>query len=133
MARQSEGIGELLLSRLPRPENLASYHEEVRSLLAKNQETLRRNKWTVRRVWIFVILFSIPCLWAAGVHFNTPQGNWFLGGVFFWVLFGTIEIAKYEQNRGRVEVLKEIKQLQLQVLALQAALTTPDTPGSDRP
>lgn len=120
MAGRSEGISEGLLSRLPRPANLAAYQDEVKSLLAKNEEKLRQNKWTVRRVWIFVIVTSIPALYMAGAHFNTPQGNWFLGGVFFWVLFGAIEVAKYDQNRGRVELLKEIKQLQLQMLEVLA-------------
>lgn len=115
-------MSELLLSRLPRPANLAAYQQEVASLLAKNQETLRQNKWTVRRVWIFVIALSIPCLFVAALHFNEPQSNWFLSTVFFWVLFGAIEIAKYHHNQTRVELLKELKQIQLQVLELQAGL-----------
>lgn len=129
---RSESIGELLVSRLPRPANLAAYQEEVKSLFEKNEKTLRQNKWTVRRVWIFVIALSIPCLWMAGAHFNTPQGNWFLGTVCFWVLFGAIEIEKYHHNQGRVELLKELKQIQLQVLEVQALLTKSGTPVSDK-
>jgi hypothetical protein len=125
-------MGELLLSRLPRPANLPAYQEEMRSLLEKNEKTLRQNKWTVRRVWIFVIAVSIPCLWMAGAHFNTPQGNWFLGIVCFWVLFGAIEIAKYGHNQARVELLKELKQVQLQVLEVQALLTKSGAPVSDK-
>ena len=128
---RSESIGELLLSRLPRPANLATYQEEVKSLFEKNEKTLRQHKWTVRRVWIFVIAVSIPCLWVAGAHFNTPQGNWFLSTVYFWVLFGAIEIAKYEHNQARVELLKELKQIQLQVLKVQASLTKSGAPPSD--
>ena len=124
---RSESIGELLLSRLPRPANLAAYQEEVKSLFEKNEKTLRQHKWTVRRVWIFVIAVSIPCLWVAGAHFNTPQGNWFLGTVYFWVLFGAIEIAKYEHNQGRVELLKELKLVQLQILQLHALFSTGGT------
>jgi hypothetical protein len=84
-----------MLSRLPRPEGLTAYQEGVKSLLEKNEKALRQNKWTVVRVWIFVVVVSIPGLWMAGTHFNTPQGNWFLGTTYFWVLFGAIEIAKY--------------------------------------
>src|SRR5579859_3448063 len=118
MANRNEGIGELLLSRLPRPANLAAYQEQVASLLAENEKKLRRNKWTVRRIWIFVIVVSAPFLWMAGTHFDTPQGNWFLGLTCFFVLFGAIEIAKYEHKEGRVKFLKELKQTQLQVLEL---------------
>src|SRR5512140_185696 len=132
MEGRSEVMGEALLSRLPRPANLGAYQEEVKSLLAKNEERLRQNKWTVRRVWIFVILTSIPSLYMAGAHFNTPQGNWFLGAVFFWVLFGAIEIAKYAANQGRVELLKEIKQVQLQVLELHALVSNRSAANSDK-
>ncbi|MGH9524480.1 MAG: hypothetical protein ACRD3E_18310 [Terriglobales bacterium] len=122
MPGQNEGIGVALLSRLPQPANHEAYQEEVKSLLAANEKKLRQNKWTVRRVWIFVIVSSIPSLYMAGAHFNTPQANWFLGSVFFWVLFGAIEIAKYHNNQSRVELLKEIKQVQLQVLELNAVV-----------
>jgi hypothetical protein len=129
---RSESIDELLLSRLPRPANLAAYQEQVKCLLEQNEKTLQQNKWTVRRVWFFVIAVSIPSLWMAGAHFNTPQGNWFLGAVFFWVLFGAIEIAKYDHNQARVELLKELKQIQLQVLEVQALLTKSGAPVSDK-
>jgi hypothetical protein len=131
MEHRSQGISELLLSRLPRPANLETYQEEVRSLLAENEKKLRQNKWTVVRVWIFVIAVSVPCLWMAGAHFNTPQGNWFLGTTYFWVLFGAIEIAKYASRQDRVELLKELKQIQLQVLEIHALLPKggAQTPG----
>jgi hypothetical protein len=119
---RNESISERLLSRLPQPANMAAYQEEVTSLLAENERRLRRNKWTVARVWIFVVAVSAPFLWMAGTHFNTAAGNWFLGLVGFWVLFGAIEIAKYEHNQGRVELLRELKQVQLQILELHALL-----------
>jgi hypothetical protein len=129
----NKSISERLLSRLPQPANLAAYQAEVTSLLAENETRLRRNKWTVVRVWIFVVAVSAPFLWMAGSHFNTAEGNWFLGLVGFWVLFGAIEIAKYEHNQGRVELLKELKQAQLQILELHALLGKGGTarPGKD--
>lgn len=132
MESRSQVISELLLSRLPRPENLGTYQEEVKALLAENEKKLRQNKWTVVRVWVFVIALSIPCLWMAGAHFNTPQGNWFLGTTYFWVLFGAIEIAKYVQRQDRAELLKELKQIQLQVLELQASLPKRGAAMSDK-
>jgi hypothetical protein len=119
---RNESISERLLSRLPQPANMAAYQDEVTSLLRENEKRLRRNKWTVARVWIFVVAISAPFLWMAGTHFNTAEGNWFLGLVGFWVLFGAIEIAKYEENQSRVELLKELKQAQLQILELHALL-----------
>jgi hypothetical protein len=122
MERQDDSIRELLLSRLPRPEGIAAYEKEVKSLLEKNEKALHQKKWTVVRVWIFVAVVSVPGLWMAGTHFGTPEGNWFLGGTFFWVLFGAIEVAKYAFEQGKVELLKEVKQLQLQVLEIHSRL-----------
>ena len=123
----NESISELLLSRLSQSPNLAAYQKEVTSLLAENEKKLRRNKWTVVRVWIFVAVLSAPFLWMAGTHFNTAEGNWFLGLVGFWVLFGAIEIAKYELKQERVELLKELKLVQLQILQLHALCSNSGT------
>jgi hypothetical protein len=123
----NESISELLLSRLPQPANLTAYQKEVTALLAENEKKLRRSKWTVVRVWIFVVLVSAPFLWMAGTHFNTAEGNWFLGLVGLWVLLGAIEIAKYEHKQGRVELLKELKLVQLQILQLNALVSTGGT------
>lgn len=123
----NESISELLLSRLPQSANLAAYQKEVTSLLAENEKKLRRNKWTVVRVWIFVVVVSAPFLWMAGTHFNTAEGNWFLGLVGLWVLLGAIEIAKYEHKQSRVELLKELKLVQLQILQLHALCSASGT------
>jgi len=131
-AHQSEAISERLLARLPQPANLAAYRQEVASLLAKNEKQLGRNKWIVVRMWVFVVLVSAPFLWMAGAHFNTSQGNWFLSLTCFWVLMGAIEVAKYVAQQGRVELLKEIKQTQLQVLELHALLTQGGAPLSGK-
>jgi hypothetical protein len=120
----NELISELLLSRLPQPANLAAYQKEVALLLAENEKKLRRSKWTVVRVWIFVVVVSAPFLGMAGMHFNTAEGTWFLGLVGLWVLLGAIEIAKYEHKQGRVELLKELKLVQLQILQLHALVST---------
>lgn len=133
MEYRDESMSERLLSRLPQPANLVAYQEQVSSLLAENEKKLRRNKWTVVRVWVFVAAVSIPFLWMAGSHFNTPQGNWFLGLACFWVLFGAVEVAKYIGHQGRVELLKEIKQVQLQILELHALLNKGGTLISGEP
>lgn len=122
MEHRDESMSKQLLSRLPQPANLEAYQEKVSSLLAENEKKLRRNKWTVVRVWVFVAAVSGFFLWMAGTHFNSPQGNWFLGLACFWVLFGAVEVAKYIGHQGMVELLKEVKQVQLQILEIHALL-----------
>lgn len=129
MEQRSESIGELLLSHLPQPANLAAYQQEMASLFTKNDEVLRRGRSTVKRMWIFVAVIAAPFLWMAGTHFNTSQGNWFLGLTCFWVLLGAVEVEKYEAHKGRVDLLKEIKQAQLQILQLHTLIREGDAKG----
>lgn len=120
METNRENIREGLLSRLPHPANLAAYQEEVTSLLAKNEKGLRREKAGVLFLWIFVVIVSTGFLAAGGMFINTPKGPWFGTLACFWFLFGAVETLKHFVNRARVELLKEVKQVQLQVLELQA-------------
>jgi hypothetical protein len=120
MERQNDSMRELLLKQLPQAETIAAYREEVRALLEKNEKALRGKKWTVLRMWIFIVVMSVPMLWMAGTHFGTPEGNWFLGCTVGWVILGAIEVTKYAFEQGKVELLKEVKQLQLQMLEIQS-------------
>lgn len=133
MENRNEAIGELLLSRLPQATNLDAYQEQVKSLLAENEKKLRRDKKTIVRMWIFVAVVSAPCLVMAGGYYGTPQGNWFLGFTYFWVLLGAVEVLKYVVQQGRVELLRELKQTQLQVLELNALLNKSVRPMSETP
>ena len=128
MEHRDQAMGERLLARLPQPTNVTAYQEEVRSLLADNEKKLRRDKKTIVRMWIFVIVISIPGLWMAGKYYGMPQGNWFLGGTCVWVLLGAIEVLKYVVNQGRLELLREIKQTQLQILEFHALMNKNDVP-----
>lgn len=127
MEQRNESISEVLLSRLPQLANLPAYQQEMEALLAKNDETLRKSKSTVKRLWIFVVAVALPFLWMGGTHFNTPQGNLFLGLTCFWVLLGAVEVEKYQAQKDKTDLLKEIKQTQLQILQLYSAIAAGNT------
>jgi len=133
MDPKAESIRELLLSRLPEPANLKAYREEVAALVAKNEKGLRREKAVVLRLWIFVVVVSAGFLAAGGMYIDTPKGPWFGTLACFWFLFGAVETVKHFVNRGRVELLKEVKQVQLQVLELQTLLSKSNAPTSGQP
>ena len=46
MEKQNDSVRDRLLTRLPQPENLAAYREEVASLLAKHEKALAAEKWS---------------------------------------------------------------------------------------
>src|SRR6185503_13010974 len=122
MAQQSNDIRERLLATLPTPENLAAYREETASLLAKHSRALRWDK-----VMAYLIVSVATALW----FLWTPNQPWHLSaGVIhgfqvasaLMFFYGVIYVARYEIYASQIATLKEIKQVQLQILELQASL-----------
>jgi hypothetical protein len=122
MAQQSNDLRERLLAALPQPENLAAYREETAALLARHARALRWDKFMA-----YLTVFLAVALW----FLWTPNQPWHLSAgiiqgfqvasalMFF---FGVIYTARYEIYASQVATLKEIKQVQLQILELQSSL-----------
>jgi len=123
MEKQNESLRNRLLARLPQPESLAAYREEVAAGLEKNEMTLRQEKWIAGLLWFTVSGISIAFFLSAGVgRLDTARGTLFGVLTCWWLLFAAAHLLKHFINRSRVEVLKEVKQVQLQLLELQASL-----------
>jgi membrane protein insertase Oxa1/YidC/SpoIIIJ len=121
MTQQSNDLRERLLAALPQPENPVAYREETAALLAKHATALRWDKITANTlIWIAVALFwwSISTwahLGALAVH-NLQFGS----AILFFA--GAIYTVRYQIYASQIATLKEIKQVQLQILELQASL-----------
>ena len=125
MESSNEGIRDRLLSQLPQPENLANYRKEVEALLEKHQKGLRREKWVVLATWFWVVGLGTVLLTGAGMSLGALKSArgaataTYLGTcACFFLVAGVAELLKHFLNRARVELLKEVKQVQLQVLEL---------------
>jgi len=114
-------LRERLLAALPGPENLAAYRDETVALMSKHARALHWDKIAANT--LYLIGFVLVFLW--------NHGPWRLGttalvylqvmsGVFFFM--GLIYTVRYEIYAKQVDTLKEIKQVQLQILELQAEL-----------
>jgi len=91
-------------------------------MLAKNERTLRLQKWYAGGIWIFLVLMGTAFFVLGGLRTDTPVGVW-LGTFACFVLIGAaVEMVKYFINRSRVEVLKELKGLELAVLEIKERL-----------
>lgn len=118
---ENESVRERLLAALPQPGNLAAYREETTTLLAKHARALR---WDRITAGAFVFLaFGLTFLWN---HGPWQQGTTALHGlqVGSVVLFfmGMIYFLRHEIYEIQIANLQEIKQVQLQILELQASL-----------
>ncbi len=124
MPTDHESLREGLLSRLPKPENLSSYRTEVASTLDRTQRAFRREKRFVVALWIFSVCLSTVFLTMGAYRFNTLAGIWSTILAGFVLIYPSAELLKHFINRSRVELLKEVKQLQLEVLEVHALLGT---------
>ncbi len=61
-------------------------------------------------------------MWREGNWLVTPHGHVVELVWLFMTIFGAVEWLKYFISRSRVDMLKEIKQVQLQMLELQASI-----------
>ncbi|MGA2847355.1 MAG: hypothetical protein ABSE46_00065 [Terracidiphilus sp.] len=122
MEKGSDGLRERLLARLPQPENVATYREETVSLLAKHEKALWWESWSFHVLWICTValIFVGSSDWAQRLDPRASVGFYDLAGLMFVGAFSTG--MQYYINRSKVEILKEVKQVQLQVLELQASL-----------
>jgi type VI protein secretion system component VasF len=127
MEQKSESMRERLLARLPQPENSAAYREETASLMARYEKALLWEKWSAKT---FMLLGVALFLFASSSLIPLRDQN-LLGvnekiflsvsaALFFFI--GLITMLGYQVSRSKVDVLKEVKQIQLQVLELQASI-----------
>src|ERR1043165_798789 len=131
MEQQTDNLRERLLARLPRPENLASYREETASLLAKHQAALSAEKWTARALSLcaFAAMFFYGWMIKARPLDAGTQLS-FLGGTLVFVLLVAINGVRFPIYASQVATLKEIKQVQLQLLEVQARLDKANVPNT---
>jgi hypothetical protein len=123
MKQQNDSLRERLLARLPRPENLASYREETASLLAKHERALSTEKWAASALSFCALAAMFFYTWIMKARpLDTGGQLSFLGGTIVFVLLVAIIGVRFPIYASQVATLKEIKQVQLQILELQAAL-----------
>jgi len=120
MEKGNDSLRERLLSRLPQPENLGSYREETAALLAKHDKALHWDKITANTLVFLAALlffwsFSTGPLGAVAVY------SFRFGSAILYFV-GAIYQVQYKVYESQVATLKEIKQVQLQMLELQASL-----------
>ena len=121
MAQQTNNLPDRILAALPQPENLTAYREETTTLIAKHNRALRWDHVSIQ-VLIAVALVLVY-LWSGNRFHLDPKSFHFFqfasGVVFVGALVWDVHHKIY---KSQIETLKEIRQVQLQILELQASL-----------
>jgi hypothetical protein len=124
MEKQNDSMRERLLARLPQPENLAAYREETAALLAKHEKALfweKLSSTVILAIAVAVVMADI--FWGHKIGTAMNRVFWSAGFLF---LVGFYEDLRYRVYRSQVNTLKEVKQIQLQILELQASFNKRD-------
>jgi hypothetical protein len=112
-------IREELLSRhLPQPGNLADYRREVEQTLENREKRFRKMTWGNRIGGFACLATAVILMTAAGSRENTWLG---ISACFFLIVFVSLAM-QYLISESRLELLKEAKQVQLQILELREML-----------
>jgi hypothetical protein len=121
MEKGSESLRERLLARLPQAESVAAYRDDTQSLLAKHEKALFWEKVTARTLtWIGLAFFILAnSSWGRKIYTNGSLVLEIMAVLFF---MGAVNELGYRLSRSKVDLLKEVKQIELQILELQASL-----------
>ena len=121
METRNDNLRERLLARLPQPENLAAYREETATLLAKHARALRWDKISMNTLLFLALLLF---LWSGHPGRLGALGvQSFRFGAALLYFVAAICGVRYWIYKSQVATLKEIKQVQLQILELQKSLS----------
>jgi p-aminobenzoyl-glutamate transporter AbgT len=126
MEQGNNTLRERLLALLPEPENLAAYREETAALIDKHKRALYWEKWSFETLCFCAAIVWIMASsgWAQKLDHNASAT---LHNIVILMFLAAVSTGlKYYFNRSKVDPLKEVKQVQLQVLELQASLQKKD-------
>jgi hypothetical protein len=99
------------------PADLKNYRQFVVAAVEKDQTRIRRERVLATLFWIFCAGSATVWLWFSADAARLPRGP-FLACIFF--TWGGVEVVKHYINACRIDLLKEIKQVQLQLFELAA-------------
>jgi hypothetical protein len=116
-------IRDHLLARLePSQQRMARYREEVDAMLALQEKKLRWQTWYASGMWVFVVLLGTAFLVLGASRGDVSIAFWPIMTALFLLIGAAVELGKVFLTRTKVELLKEIKGLELQVRELKESM-----------
>ena len=124
MNDQHQTIREQLLAQNePTREQHTKNEKEKQAMFNQLEVGLSREKWGTSLLWIYATLFTTAALLITGYRNPNRPEVMILAFAFTLLIVGAAELIKHFINRSRVEVLKELKNLEVQMLELRAQLS----------
>lgn len=91
------------------------YRKEVEKMLEKQIRALRREKIIAHSLWIYLVILCTIFMTIGGFTADPTMKLWFGISSCFWLLFGVVFLLRYSINHNRIEIMKELKAIQLRI------------------
>ena len=96
------------------------YQEEVKTMLSDLEARVNFEKRIVIAQWIFLVLLTTSFMLIGGYHIDKSSlALWFCIQGVFWFLFGTVFLLSARFSQLKLDLLKEIKRVELAVLEMK--------------
>jgi hypothetical protein len=125
MSKPNDPLRDRLLSQSnPEPGRLATYRQEVEAMLEREERSLRRQAWYSGAIWLWAVFLLTGFGLVAGYAREQPNRVYFCLGVMLLAMsiYGAVEMLKFFINRARLEVVKDIKGLELRLIEMEGRL-----------
>lgn len=122
MAQPTNDLRERLLATLPQPENLPAYREQTAALLGKHDRALRWDYIALNAFYTIAMVLFFISVGGPNWHVNSAMQYSFRFGSAVMLFAGLVFELRYRIYSNQIATLKELKQVQFQILELQASL-----------
>jgi hypothetical protein len=114
----------LLRQHVPEPEKLANYRKETQAMLEREERRLRFYGRYTAAIWIMLVAMGVMYALVAGWSRDQPTKVYFSIGIMLMMLLlgGAVQLVASFIGRARLEIVKDIKGLELRVIELESLL-----------
>ena len=89
-------------------------------MLSALEARVRIERWMVIAQWIFLVLLTTAFMLIGGYHIDKSSvALWFCIQGVFWFLFGTVFLLSARFSQLKLDLLTEIKRVELAVLEVK--------------
>lgn len=113
---------QLLEAAAERPARHILYEREVHAMLSDLEKQVRWEGRMVVAQWLFMVVLTTAFMLIGGYQHETMTGMWFSIQGVFWFLFGAVFLLSFRFNQINLNLLTEIKRVELAVLELKESL-----------
>ena len=98
-------------------------------MLANLEKRVRFERRMVAAQWIFLVALTTAFMMIGSYNHESMTGMWFVLQGIFWFLFGAVFLLSYRFSQLKLDMLTEMKRMELSVLELKESLARDTKPS----